>query len=171
MKKIAASVAVLICTTAANAAPLPKEFLGKWCLSSSIVNGWDNLNKEYVPRTNVFVRGRCVEDKITVRRNGLLMADGRVTTERTCKTRRVTREDYGPNEPIYYLVRYRCNSGPLTALMLMRVSAMNRLTVKKVAALRRQPGRHSDGGNLFLQVISRPMYRGCSPTSGTVARG
>jgi hypothetical protein len=109
-------VAVLICTTAANAAPLPKEFLGKWCMSLSISNGHDAITGQYLPRTNLFVCGRC--DDINVRRNGLLMA------ERTCKTRKITREDYGPNEPIYYLVRYRYNSGSLTALMWMEHGAL-----------------------------------------------
>jgi hypothetical protein len=72
-KKVAALWLFVTCATSANAAPLPKDFLGNWCLSSSIVNGYDNLNKEYVPRTNIYGRDSCADkdDIIIVRHNGL----------------------------------------------------------------------------------------------------
>lgn len=52
----------------------PQELVGEWCHTGGVVNGWDNLNKEYIPRTDTYERGiaDCDEDKrITLDRDSL----------------------------------------------------------------------------------------------------
>ena len=47
--------------------------IGTWCWTSSLVNGWDNLNKVYVPRIDVYERKiDCDPDmQVTFGRRGL----------------------------------------------------------------------------------------------------
>jgi hypothetical protein len=54
--------------TAADAAKLPRSYLGDWCLVSSVQNGRDVITGERIPREMRYRRGGAdCEDRITLR--------------------------------------------------------------------------------------------------------
>jgi hypothetical protein len=74
MRKLISMLTLAASVTAASPAFAQGALaVGAWCLTNSISNGWDNLNKEYIPRTNTYERvADCpAESRVVIRRHSL----------------------------------------------------------------------------------------------------